>query len=92
MTLNSRILMGVDIYIRETEEMVLNYRMLRDVQSDEYTIIQCDSIYSRNSSREFQNTLFHELLVENWNDRSFYPSIEAAIEDFGDESGSNLSR
>jgi hypothetical protein len=64
--------------------------MLHDIPLDEYTIVQCDSLYSRNSGTEFQNTLFYELLVENWDDRVFYPTVEAALEAFSNNGDSNL--
>ena len=76
-----RILKSLDVFQRASDDQVYRYRFLEDIKTNEFSIVQCDTLYSdfNDGIYHSQQVYFQDLLMANWNDRVFYPSIEAAM-------------
>ena len=76
-----RILKSLDVFQRASDDQVYRYPFLEDIKTNEFSIVQCDTLYSDFNDGIYysQQVYFQDLLMANWNDRVFYPSIEAAM-------------
>ena len=76
-----RILKSLDVFQCASDDQAYCYRLLEDIKTNEFSIVQCDTSYSdfNDGIHRSRQVYFQDLLMANWDDRVFYPSIEAAM-------------